>query len=256
MMKRIFTMIEFLIVIAIIAILISILLPALRKARNNAHELACKSNLKTIGSASAMYSSDYDDWIVYINDRSWSASWKATDFWTGKLSMYGAKHGKNATECLNPARPSVFRCPAYPDWRSQEDASNAGYYLSTSSHYAANVFLCGKTPTAAIQNYAHRNIDLRAPTRVIFAGDSLLTIDSLQGTYSFYYRHGSGDPRPKTSATVNNDYTSMIAGRANTLYADGHIASRSFQPDQNRWHPLANEGFYGDTYTARGSRIQ
>lgn len=106
MMKRILTMIELLIVIAIIAILISILLPALRKARNNAHELACKSNLKTIGSASAMYSSDYDDWIVYINDRSWSASWKATDFWTGKLSMYGAKHGKNATECLNPA-PSL-----------------------------------------------------------------------------------------------------------------------------------------------------
>jgi prepilin-type N-terminal cleavage/methylation domain-containing protein/prepilin-type processing-associated H-X9-DG protein len=58
--ERGFTLIELLVVIAIIAILMGILMPALRKVKEVARETACKSNLKNVGMAVQMYLDDFD----------------------------------------------------------------------------------------------------------------------------------------------------------------------------------------------------
>jgi len=63
-----FTLIELLVVIAIIAILAAILFPVFARAREKAREASCISNLKQIGLAVIMYSTDYDDRLPLANE--------------------------------------------------------------------------------------------------------------------------------------------------------------------------------------------
>ena len=56
-----FTLIELLVVIAIIAVLMAVLVPSLKRARDQARLTTCTAHLKQIGLAMHMYASDFDD---------------------------------------------------------------------------------------------------------------------------------------------------------------------------------------------------
>jgi len=109
---RIFTLIELLIVIAIIAILASLLLPTLNRTRSMAKAVVCKSNLKQVGQGLNNYDSDYN--VLPVVER-WAAGYSPYFWW---VSVYPYLNGsktvpldKNGNSTYYPIDCAVLRCP-------------------------------------------------------------------------------------------------------------------------------------------------
>lgn len=101
-----FTLVELLVVIGIIALLMSILLPALSRARESANRVKCGSNLRSIGQAIHMFAQEHKGRVPMSQAVTWGPGpWWGNTMYSDDYFKLIEKYG---------AHPDLFSCPSRP----------------------------------------------------------------------------------------------------------------------------------------------
>lgn len=221
---RAFTLIELLIVVAIIAILAGILFPVFAKAREKARQASCASNLHQIGLASIQYEQDYDDHTMpaYVGGSVVGAYY----YWWAYIDQFG--NADPAKGLLQPymRNQQVQSCPSFTLSTTLYGNTGYGYnsdYLSPSA-YTSNTN-CPNTDgygdcLDSIGNYYVLPVSL---AKINAPGETVEMADSAQLDYS------TGHLEPATFLSDPTDNYPTFHGRhngfGNVLWMDGHVAA-------------------------------
>ena len=131
-----FTLIELLIVIAIIAILASMLLPALNRARESAQTSACLNRKKQAILANQLYANDFKDYMYYQGPQAYGGT-ALTAFVLSGIKWDGTASG------LTPYAPwGTFTCTKSgapsgdfdPNWTPRVGAADLNFAVGVPSH--------------------------------------------------------------------------------------------------------------------------
>ena len=196
-------MIELLIVIAIIAILAGMLLPALKAARDKAYDAVCRNNLKQMSYAASLYSGDYNGFLVPAYQVYYYNGTRQTG---GNACWFAYLSGHNGLPNyrLNPDK--TFYCPKCPDVKTPS-TQHFQY-----KDYGINIYI-----TAGVASYNttwYKISQLKHASTLFFIGDRrCMTSEWFNIEYSkFGYNHGQGRTR--------------LQGTANILFLAGNVAPR------------------------------
>lgn len=214
---RAFTLIELLVAIAIIAVLIGVLLPAIAAARSSAQRVVCLSNVRSIGQASAMYADASDGSHPH---------WSGWQVWGGQGDGEGGDEaGLGWTELLGQMidNQDVFRDPARP----VDEAPNA-YFIAARFSWI----------TFGRQFSSVNNRFIVFPSAFVMAGDCNdpnLYI-SPYGNITDRLPDCDQDDASQPTVFFEGELTPH-GGKSNIVFFDGHASSFSeYDPSKMTWH--------------------
>ena len=196
MKKRAFTLIEILVVVAIIALLAAIIFPTFARVRENGRAIACVSNLKQIGMALNMYAEDNNGFHPIAGaDISWNAIDPVTKNgpWMQQMQEY-----------LKSTK--VLKCPSDGD-------SEYSYFLGSRAAYLS------ATPNAFAATDMRR---IQYVSAFVIGGDtfsrngSFAITDADKDDYSQNCIGGNAGGTPSIEWRRHN-------GGQNVLFADAHV---------------------------------
>lgn len=206
--RKSFTIIELLVVIGVIFILISMLFPALRRAKEATKKIACQNNLKQVGMYYCVYNDDFNNYMP----PSYYWMLPIVKSWVAIMMDAGI---------INDSK--VFACPAFesevPTLAEIKNEGFSGPFNINCVHYGYN------------HHYIGRDIQLNLPplkTSTITAPSSvLLTADSrVSYSNSFIMGYYRILPFPDPGGNAYAWYAFLDrrhAGGLNILFCDFHV---------------------------------